>query len=458
MTAGFMLIMFLTVFVLTAVVNVYINDRFTDYIETEQEEAIETITTSLTYQYDSDTGAWNEDYIHGYGMYALSEGYILKVSDTEGNVIWDAEDHDMTTCHDIMEEIEILMEKNMPDLDGAFTDLQYDLTANGTKIGTVKITCYSPYHMDEHGFDFIEAFNNTIIIIGALAIILALIAGIIFARGITKPIKATVKTVGEISSGNYKTRIEEKSHTSSELASLTTAVNSMAKTLEGEENLRTRLVSDVAHELRTPLANIKSTIELINEGVWQATPERLKECQNEIDRLSALIGELEKLHEAEIENLNLKLEAVPLNTLFCKVKANFEASAKEKNIKVNIVAQDITALIDENKFTRVLNNLLSNAVKYSENGGEITLCAEKENNTAKITVKDRGIGIDEKDLPHIFERFYRTDTSRNRQTGGSGIGLSIAKAIVEAHGAKIFAESEKGHGTTFTITGLKLSE
>lgn len=346
----------------------------------------------------------------------------------------------------------------MPDLDGAFTDLQYDLTANGTKIGTVKITCYSPYHMDEHGFDFIEAFNNTIIIIGALAIILALIAGIIFARGITKPIKATVKTVGEISSGNYKTRIEEKSHTSSELASLTTAVNSMAKTLEGEENLRTRLVSDVAHELRTPLANIKSTIELINEGVWQATPERLKECQNEIDRLSALIGELEKLHEAEIENLNLKLEAVPLNTLFCKVKANFEASAKEKNIKVNIVAQDITALIDENKFTRVLNNLLSNAVKYSENGGEITLCAEKENNTAKITVKDRGIGINEKDLPHIFERFYRTDTSRNRQTGGSGIGLSIAKAIVEAHGAKIFAESEKGHGTTFTITGLKLSE
>lgn len=116
MTAGFMLIMFLTVFVLTAVVNVYINDRFTDYIETEQEEAIETITTSLTYQYDSDTGAWNEDYIHGYGMYALSEGYILKVSDTEGNVIWDAEDHDMTTCHDIMKEIEILMEKTCPTL------------------------------------------------------------------------------------------------------------------------------------------------------------------------------------------------------------------------------------------------------------------------------------------------------------------------------------------------------
>lgn len=229
------------------------------------------------------------------------------------------------------------------------------------------------------------------------------------------------------------------------------AVNDMAESLENQETIRKRLTSDVAHELRTPLANVSSYLEAIIEGVWEPTPERLQNCYDELERISKLVSDLERLKQMENENLKLDKTRENLLELVQAVMKNFEIQMESKNLRPVVTGEDVFACIDRNRMQQVITNLISNAVKYSNENGTIRVRIEKNADMASIQVQDEGIGIPEKDLPLIFERFYRTDKSRNRRTGGAGIGLTIAKAIVQAHGGKIMAESKQGIGSTFTV-------
>ena len=187
-------------------------------------------------------------------MYALHDGYILRIYDADGGVVWDAENHDMTLCHQIMEDISLRMVERRPRLEGDFVTHQYVLTQDGAAVGRTEISYYSPYSFNENAFRFLDALNVILLAVGTLSLLGAALAGAVLAGRITAPIVRTTQITREIAAGNYGIRFVSRSGTR-ELDELTQAVNQMAGALEAQEALRRRLTTDVAHELRTPLAN-----------------------------------------------------------------------------------------------------------------------------------------------------------------------------------------------------------
>ncbi len=288
-------------------------------------------------------------------------------------------------------------------------------------------------------------------VVGIISIVFAAIAGIILAGKISVPVKAATRAAKDIAQGNYNNRINTDICTM-ELSELGNAVNHMAESLDNQEMLRRRLTSDVAHELRTPVANVSSNIEAIIEGALEPTNERLSSCYNELERITGIITELEKLRQIEGENMILHIGHVDIYELAKEVKLIFENEMSKKNIRCDIIGEHIDVCVDKDKMSQVLNNLISNAVKYTDNYGNIQITVIQENENVVITVKDNGCGIDDNDIPYIFERFYRTDKSRNRSTGGAVIGLTITRAIVQLHGGMIHVESKKGVGSLFKVT------
>ena len=298
--------------------------------------------------------------------------------------------------------------------------------------------------------DYIRKISIVVIII-MLYILISETAGIILAGKISVPVKAATRAAKDIAQGNYNNRINTDICTM-ELSELGNAVNHMAESLDNQEMLRRRLTSDVAHELRTPVANVSSNIEAIIEGALEPTNERLSSCYNELERITGIITELEKLRQIEGENMILHIGHVDIYELAKEVKLIFENEMSKKNIRCDIIGEHIDVCVDKDKMSQVLNNLISNAVKYTDNYGNIQITVIQENENVVITVEDNGCGIDDNDIQYIFERFYRTDKSRNRSTGGAGIGLTITRAIVQLHGGTIHVESKKGVGSLFKVT------
>jgi signal transduction histidine kinase len=242
----------------------------------------------------------------------------------------------------------------------------------------------------------------------------------------------------------------------------------MAETLEKQDRLRKQLTADVAHELRTPLTALGMYLENMIEGVWKPTPERMQNCYGEIARLSHLVADLEKLEQAEYGNLNLNKEEVDLTRLVRMAIGNFEGviTAKALNVMIESASEanpseaehtegkppcPVLAYVDGERISGVVTNLLSNAIKYTPEGGEIRLSVLETEETAILVVEDNGPGISEDEIPYIFERFYRADKSRNRSTGGAGIGLAIVQSVVLAHGGSVKAENRKEGGSRFTV-------
>lgn len=451
LSVGFVLIVLIAISLISLAANMLINKQFEKYVEKQQKSFSEKMADALAPQYNSDTGGWNMDYIHGFGMYALRDGYIIKLYDQEKNVVWDAQNHDMTLCYQVMQEISSQMEDKRPNLHGDFLTFRYPLNQNGNIVGYLDVSYYSPYYFNENDFRFLNSLNQILFIVGALSIAGAAIAGVILSRRLSAPIAKTTEITREISEGNYAIRFESDVRTQ-ELARLSEAVNHMASSLETQENIRRQLTSDVAHELRTPIANVSSQLEAIIEGVWEPTTERLQSCYDELGRISDIISDLEKLRQMENENMVLRKEAVDLLELSQTVQTAFEPELDRKQLTCTVGGDSAVILGDPKRLHQVIANLLSNAIKYSVEGGYIQICVRDGQKTASLTVEDRGIGIAKKDLALIFERFYRTDRSRNRKTGGAGIGLTIVRAIVQAHDGKIAVESKEGYGSKFIVT------
>lgn len=226
----------------------------------------------------------------------------------------------------------------------------------------------------------------------------------------------------------------------------------MAASLREQEALRKQMTADIAHELRTPVANVSSYLELMLDGTMEPTPERIENCYQELGRLAALIADLERLEQEETGELVLQKEAVELRDLAERVIGAFATQIQEKDLKSTVTGRQTVVQADPGRLRQVLVNLISNAMKYTDRGGRIAVEIGERDGCAIITVADSGIGIPKEDTERVFERFYRTDKSRARKTGGTGIGLSIARAIVQAHGGTISCESEPGKGSRFEVS------
>lgn len=449
LSLSILFIVLVTVGLISILSNITVNKQFEEYIINQKSTRSSYIVNDLSSQFNTQTKSWNEDYLHTIGMYSLYDGYLLTVYDSSNQVIWDAESHDMTLCKQIMKDISKRMEHRKNH--GSFTSHNYDLIQENKKIGSVSIRYYGPYFYSENDFAFINTFNIVLLVIGMISCIFSLIVGWFLARRISRPIVKTAEIAKHIANGNYNIRFESKTK-AKELDNLVFAVNSLASDLEKQENLRKQLTTNVAHELRTPLTAIRSYLEAMIEGIWEITPQRLSGCLKEVKRLSNLVEDLERLAKIEGENLKLKKTHFDVLEIIEVIKSNFLAELSKKNLSISVAGNSTIIFADKNRISQVITNLLSNAIKYTPEGGQIHLEIKSEKEQCIIIVEDNGIGISKEDRPLIFERFYRTDKSRNRKTGGAGIGLTIVKSIVSAHDGSIMVESKENNGSRFIIT------
>lgn len=429
--------------------NWLINWEFEKYITRIGEERRDNIVEELGKQYDGFQRSWRQDYVHAIGMNSLYDGYIIKLYDANGNVVWDAENHDMSLCGQIMDEISQRMKER--GTEGGFINHTYELERDGKKTGAVSIKYYGPFFMNEADFNFIQVMNTVLLVIGVMSGICAVAVGCILGSRISRPVTKTAFIAKQISKGNYELRFEPGTRIR-ELDDLGIAINHLSGALKDQERLRKQLTADVAHELRTPLTALGSHLEAMIEGLWEATPERLESCHEEVKRLGTLVADLEQLARIEGESFSLNKNPMDLFLAVRTVSENMTGEINKKKLALSIKGEPVFVDGDKNRLGQVFSNLLSNAVKYTPEGGSIRIEVWETSEYGVVTITDTGIGIREEELPLIFERFYRADKSRNRKTGGAGIGLAIVKSIVESHGGTVTAESKEESGSCFTVS------
>ena len=296
------------------------------------------------------------------------------------------------------------------------------------------------------------SINRSLLLGGSLAIAIALILTFVLSRRITSPIGVLAKAARRLGRGDLSQRVELQGE--GEVAALAQAFNSMAADLEHAEQLRRNLVADVAHELRTPLSNIQGYLEAIRDRVMKPDAATIRSLNEEAALLSRLVDELQELSLAEAGELKLVYQAEDIAKLVKQAVTPWQPQLTTKEISLSLDLPDNLPLvnIDWQRVNQVLHNLLENAVAHTGKGGTINVAATTQGDWVEVCVSDTGEGIPAEDLPNIFERFYRVDKSRARATGGSGLGLTIAKRLVEAHGGKITVQSKLGKGSRFSFT------
>lgn len=302
--------------------------------------------------------------------------------------------------------------------------------------------------------DFRASFNEALTYAALAAMIVAIALSLFFSRSVIAPVRAMSLASQRIADGRYDERVRVNG--TDELAQLALYFNQMAEKLNQIESMRRRLIGDVSHELRTPLTAIKGSMEGLMDGVLPATNETYQQIHTEADRLNRLVDDLQELSRVEARAYQLDIRPVDVSTLARTVTKRLAPHSESKRITLDLeLAPDLArVLADEDRAVQVLTNLTGNALQYTPEGGRITISAKRIDNEVQISVSDTGVGIPPEHLSHIFDRFYRVDKSRSRQSGGgSGIGLTIARALVEAHGGRIWAESAgEGQGSTFGFT------
>lgn len=331
------------------------------------------------------------------------------------------------------------------------------LEVDGVFLGTI-LSQPLPIDLTPQEKAYLERTNEALTLAALGAAILALVIGVLLARTLTRPLRALTEATEKMAGGELNQQVTVNSK--DEIGELADSFNRMSREVAKANQLRKQMTADIAHDLRTPLTVIAGYIESMRDGDLAPTPERLDSIYAEIERLQRLVADLRLLAVTDAGELRLNLAPVNVASLLERVAASFKLAAEQKgtslSVQVDSTLPDISA--DESRLDRVLSNLVGNAIRHTPEGGAISITAQasistfilatRQNKSVLISVEDTGEGIPPADLPHIFDRFYRADKSRTGEDGASsGLGLAIAKALVEAHGGRIWVESEEGRGT-----------
>lgn len=425
-------------------VNFFLESLFQEYAIRKQEDKNAGVRELIENQYLD--GRWNTQVIQDIGVSVLEEGMILHVKDLKKKDVWNAVDYNSGICQDMIQQMTFRMTSRYPSVKGGLTHQEYPLLVHDKAVGTMVIGYYGPFYYTEADLFFIDTINNLLFYLTIILFITSFILAYFFSRAISYPIQKVSLAAIDIAKGSYDHRVEVVTSTR-EINELIQSINNLSEHLYIQEKLRKRLTQDIAHELRTPLTTLQGQIEAYLDGVWELDVDRLKSTHEEILRLSALVKDLELLSHYDAETMKLELTRENLNDLMLHVLQSFEPALAEKEIYLEYTEHDLEIMTDKHKLCQVFSNLLSNSLKYTPQGGKIIIQIIREKKYCKILFRDTGIGISEKHLAHVFERFYRVDPSRTRVTGGSGIGLAICKEIVKALKGEISISSEEGKGT-----------
>jgi len=296
---------------------------------------------------------------------------------------------------------------------------------------------------------FLHTFWWQFLAAGVVAAGVALILARLLAKGMTQPLRDMAAAAKGMSTGDYSQRVETPSR--DEVGQLAEAFNKMSGELEAVELLRRDLVANVSHELKTPISALRAHLENLLDGVEEPDPETLQVMLQQSERLGRLVDQLLDLSRLESGDLPLEPEDVDLGPLVQQVvsEVGVARGAGEVEVRNQVPPELPRVRADRERVHQVLFNLLDNAVRFTPAGGKVTVTASGENGRCIVTVSDTGPGIEPEHLPRLFERFYRVDPARSREGGGTGIGLAIARSVVEAHGGHIWAESDMGEGSAF---------
>ena len=327
------------------------------------------------------------------------------------------------------------------------------INENGRTIG-IYVPMRSPFEGRPRELEFIERINLTLLYGALIGAVLALLLGIIISRTLTRPIRELTQATHAISEGDLSQQVPVR--TKDELGELAQAFNKMSTELSRSVNARKQMTADIAHELRTPLSLILGHAEAVHDGVLLPTRENFEIIREEATRLEHLVNDLRTLSLADAGELTISPQVIEPERLVNEVASLYQYETRKKNITLNVdVASPLPAIeVDPGRMTQVLTNILDNATRHTPEGGSITLRARQIGTNVELSVQDSGPGVPAEVLERIFERFYRTDSSRQRDgdMGGSGLGLAIARSIVQAHGGQLSAESEPEQGLKIIIS------
>jgi histidine kinase len=298
--------------------------------------------------------------------------------------------------------------------------------------------------------NFRAAVTEALLVSTIAALISAILVSLFVSRRVVTPIRQMMTASRHIAAGHYRERVTVVSD--DELGQLAQSFNQMAASLEQTEAMRRELIGNVAHELRTPLSTIKGYMEGLMDGVLSPEPTTYQQVYREADRLQRLVSDLQELSRVEAGAFELDCQPVNMAELIQHTTTRLCPQFEEKGVQLNVdLPSDLPRVqADEDRINQILINLIGNALQYTPTGGTVSVTAEKHPPELWVTIRDTGIGISAEHLPHLFTRFYRVDKSRSRAGGGSGIGLTITKHLVEAHGGRVWADSQgAGQGSVF---------
>lgn len=412
-----------------------IND-FQAYLEGEAEDRVYGILAGLEAAYERQSGWDTESQVRD-ALWALTMGFEIRLIDEQGNRVIDQEEMTRRASPLIIARLKSIFQFDTTKA-GEYTP--YPLFLGRNQIGTLEVRQLRPAKV----MLFVRRSDSflgwSMAIVGAVAILLSLL----FSRRLTKPIKDLADAASDISQGNLQRQV--KTARQDEVGNLAEAFNRMAKTLEIQESLRRKLIADVAHELRTPLGVMRGELEGMIDGLILNDPANLQSLYDETGRLKKIVDGIEDLNRAEASRLSLELQPVNLDSFLGSIINRVQSLFEEKGIALDLHCQgDASVYADPERLSQIILNLLSNALKATDEGGRVSVSVRAAGNGWSLAVEDTGRGIRQEDLPHVFERFY------HGPGGGLGIGLTIVRELVEAHGGRIEVKSEFGKGSSFTF-------
>lgn len=431
------------------------NYQFDRYVRSGLQSIASTMATSGAFAY-AQYGGWNFYSFSAIPQVGAQSDVAVQILDSAGHVVYD--EASLRSHMQLMQQQGSILPSTTA---GANTIAKnsnpkgevvtHPITINGEQIGTVRVWAYgSSALLTERDVELRTASLAALAVAALLAIVVSSIAGTLYSRKVSRPISKITAAAQAIRKGNLKARAELEGE--DEIAQLGMTFDSMADSVQADRELERRLTSDVAHELRTPLMAIQVTVEGMQDGILPADAQHLGTIGHETRRLSRLTNAILELSRLENGSLPFTFAPIDLNT---PVRAAIDAQTALIDLGSLRLESDLGAQLnvsgDMDRLQQAVGNLLSNAARYTPEGGLISVRTYAEGDQAIVEVSDTGIGISEENLEKLFRRFWRADDARARQTGGVGVGLSIAKEIVDRHDGCIEVSSVEGEGTTFRM-------
>ena len=443
---NFSLPMILFILIFSIIVNMSFKSEFDSYVFLKNKTIINEINNDIHKAYINDE--WDMEILNNIGENLFKNGIILKVLDKDKNNIWNVSKRFKADHSDDYNYVKNNIKKVNKNLKKRIVKDESPIYDDKSEVIGYRVLMYDKniYYLSDD-ITFLNEINNTLIALSVLLILNILIVSLFVARKISNPIKKVSYVTKSMKRGEYKNldytgKIEE-------VNDLILSINNLSESLKSQEHIRKRLITDLSHELKTPLTSMHGHLQAMIDGIWEATPIRLASIDKELMRITSLIDELKKLNKLENEPINKS--KVNLRNIISSIVINFQAIALQKGVKISTKLDDVEIYADEDKLSQVITNIISNSIKYNKVDGNVYVSLYKNDNKVYIRVKDTGIGIKDEDIEYIFERFYRGDKSRSKSNEGLGVGLTISKMIIKEHGGEILVNTSLGEGSEFII-------